>query len=248
MGRIVNPSQAELQVHDLLLDSNPDQHSADCSICKNRAPATDVEDPTVDELAQLQAQIAQLSSDLEAERSTIADLRQQLSSKDSEAELTTVKAERDQAVADKETADAALDALRTEFANYRQGIEDLAAQDAETERLAALAVSRAAEIKDLGYSEAFVNAEGRAAGWAALDDAAWDVRKAELTETKPTAAPTPDPAANPADVAIPGATPPATPPAPTLDADGNPIPPVSDADQGGDFRSFLRDRAAVARV
>lgn len=241
MEGVVNRSPAAIEVHDLMLDANPDQHPADCSICKDRAPATtDVEDHTVDEAA-LQAQIDQLSADLSTANSTIADLRTEIAGSQTAADLASMEAERDKAVTDKETAEAALDSLRTEFETFKNGLQALTDADAEKARLEDLAVERAEVVSKLGYSKDFVEAEGRAASWAAMDEAAWDVRLAELTETKPKTTDVKDPVPDPTKVKI--------------GDDGQPTAldneSVKDLEQEKDeptFRDMLRNRDRVAAL
>lgn len=233
---------AELQVHDLMLDADPDQHPADCPICEDRAPATNdlSQEPTVDEAA-LQRQIDQLSADLNTATSTIEDLRTQLADKDNEAQIKDLEAERDQAVKDKEDAEAALDSVQTEFNNFKQGIEDAENQRAEDARLEELATERAGIVSDLGYSETFVT-ETRAKGWAKMSDADWDERLAELTETKPKASDKVDPEADPDKTVIDGAK------DKDKDKDADKVTDADKDDKPASFAEFLRNRDKVATL
>lgn len=233
----VKPTAAEIQVHDLLLDSAPDQHPAECPICEERVPATTdlFQEPTVDE-ATLQAQIDKLTTDLSTSTSTIEDLRSQLAGRDTEAQIDEITKERDTAVSDKEKAEAALDSVKTEFDSYKKGIEDAEAERLEADAREQLAIDRSDVVKGLGYTDDFVT-DTRAAGWAKLSDADWAERLAELTETKPKASDKVDPATDPDKTVI----------------DGQPAP-VTDADTGGaggaapTFADYLRNRDRVAAL
>lgn len=247
MGWDVKPSPAEIQVHDLVLDSDPDTHPADCAICKERTPAsTDLAEDPVPEptIADLQAQLDQLNSDLAARDQTIADLRNEVASKDSATELASAQQAAADAKTAQENAEAALDALRTEYETFKSDLQALTDADVEKARKAQLATDRAAAVKALGYGDTFVT-EKRAADWAELDDAAWDLRLAELTETKPKVADSKDPV-DPKTPLLPTDT--VLNPEqqePVLDADGNPV--VTDADTPT-FKDFLRKRDVVAKV
>ena len=207
------PTASDLQVHDLLIETDPDNHPTDCWICKAQRPGGDGVD-TVEDTVDLEAQIAQLQADRAARDTELSQLRDQLAARDTDARIADLEAkvadaeakvaDAEAKVADAEAkvqvAEANTAAVQQAFDTYKAEIEALADADAAEAARVARGEARKSAVLALGYdarkaedaTDRFIT-DVRVETWSNMDDATWDTVFAALESAKPAPGETRDP-------------------------------------------------------